>query len=121
MINLLMNLLWVITGGFLAFLGWTLAGIISSITIVGIPIGIQCFKIARLSFLPFGKDVEVGRFGAGGLIGNILWILILGWELCLIHIAAAVASAVTIIGIPFAWQHLKLAQLSLLPFGAKVK
>ncbi len=120
MIRLLMNLLWVILGGIWAFLGWTLAGILCAITIIGLPLAKQCFKIGRLSFFPFGKDVEVGEFGSAGLVANIIWIVLLGWELCLLHLSSALACAITVVGIPFALQHLKLAKLSLLPFGAKV-
>ncbi len=120
MIKFLLNVLWILLGGIWAYLGWSLAGIICSLTIIGIPLGKQCFKIAKLSFLPFGTDVEVGEFGSAGLVGNVIWIVFLGWELCLMHLSSAGACAVTIVGIPFALQHLKLAKLSLLPFGAKL-
>ncbi|HAS74279.1 MAG TPA: hypothetical protein DCS67_09065, partial [Clostridiales bacterium UBA8960] len=95
-------------------------GVLLCITLIGIPFGIQCFKIAGLSLAPFGKEVSVGNFGAGGLIGNIIWLLVLGWELFLMHIVIAFLLAITIIGLPFAKQHLKLAQLALIPFGARI-
>lgn len=114
------NILWLIFGGLFSAIGWALAGAILCVTVIGIPFGLQCFKIAGLSLLPFGSDVEIGHFGSGGLIGNILWLIFLGWELFIIHIGAALVCAVTIIGLPFAKQHLKLAMLSLVPFGAKI-
>jgi uncharacterized membrane protein YccF (DUF307 family) len=114
------NLIWLILGGIIAAIGWTIAGVLLCITLIGIPFGIQCFKIAGLSLAPFGKEVSVGNFGAGGLIGNIIWLLVLGWELFLMHIVIAFLLAITIIGLPFAKQHLKLAQLALIPFGARI-
>ena len=114
------NLIWLILGGIIAAIGWTIAGVLLCITLIGIPFGIQCFKIAGLSLAPFGKEVRVGDFGAGGLIGNIIWLLVLGWELFLMHLVIAFLLAITIIGLPFAKQHLKLAQLALIPFGARI-
>ena len=118
--SLLGNLLWILLGGLIGALLWTVAGILCCLTLVGIPSGAQCFKIAGLTLAPFGREVRLGSFGAGGLIGNILWLLFLGWELCLAHLAMALVCAVTIVGIPFAIQHLKLARLSLVPFGSVV-
>jgi len=113
------NLIWIILGGLLSCIGWLVAGMILCITVIGIPFGIQCFKIAGLTLAPFGREVELGNFGAGGFIGNIIWVLVLGWELCVMHIVISFFLAITIIGLPFAKQHLKLAQLALLPFGAR--
>lgn len=118
--SLLGNLLWIIFGGLFSAIGWFLSGIILCITVVGIPFGLQCFKIAGLTLVPFGRDVEIGEFGAGGLLGNILWIIFLGWELCLGHLIFGALLSVTVIGIPFGLQHFKLAKLALLPFGAKI-
>jgi uncharacterized membrane protein YccF (DUF307 family) len=118
--SLIGNLIWIILGGFIAAIGWTIAGALLCITVIGIPFGIQCFKIAGLSLAPFGKDVSIGNFGAGGLIGNIIWLLVLGWELCIMHLTFALLLGITIIGLPFAKQHLKLAQLALIPFGARI-
>lgn len=115
------SLAWLVLGGFIGVLLWGVAGIVASLTIIGIPIGIQCFKIALMTFHPFGMEVEVGRFGAVGLLANIIWVLVLGWELCLYHLTCALLFAVTIIGIPFAFQHIKLARLSLIPFGAEFR
>lgn len=117
--SLLGNLVWIIFGGLISTLGWALAGILLCITVIGIPFGMQCFKIAGLTLAPFGKEVTLGEFGAGGLLGNILWIVFLGWELCILHLTAAVLLGITIVGLPFAKQHLKLAGLALIPFGAR--
>ncbi len=118
--SLIGNLIWIILGGLISAIGWTIAGALLCITVIGIPFGIQCFKIAGLSLAPFGKDVSLGNFGAGGLIGNIIWLLVLGWELCVMHLTFALLLGITIIGLPFAKQHLKLAQLALIPFGARI-
>jgi len=90
---LLGNLVWMIFGGLVSFLLWTVAGLICCLTIVGIPFGLQCLKIASFILWPFGKDVEIGRFGVGGFIGNLLWILLLGWELALTHWYSGLFSA----------------------------
>jgi len=118
--SVLGNLIWLVFGGFLAAIAWAFAGILLCITVVGIPFGVQCFKIAGLSLTPFGRDVEIGDFGAGGLLGNVIWILVLGWELFLCHVTAALILGITIVGIPFAKQHIKLAKLALVPFGAQI-
>lgn len=114
------NILWLIFGGIIGALLWAIAGILVCLTIIGIPFGLQFFKIAGFVLWPFGRDVELGSFGVGGLIGNILWILLLGWELSLAHLIIGVALCLTIIGIPFGLQHIKLGMLAILPFGAKV-
>lgn len=113
------NILWIIFGGLIASILWLIAGLILCVTVVGIPFGIQCFKIANLTLCPFGREVQIARFGVFGLLGNILWILILGWELCVAHLVMALLLTITVIGIPFALQHLKLARLSLIPFGSQ--
>jgi Predicted membrane protein len=114
------NIFWILCGGLISSILWAVAGLILCVTIVGIPFGLQCFKIAGLTLAPFGRNVESGDFGAMGLLGNILWIIFLGIELALCHIGFGLACAVTIIGIPFAIQHFKLAKLSLMPFGARI-
>ncbi|EGC69908.1 hypothetical protein HMPREF9087_1296 [Enterococcus casseliflavus ATCC 12755] len=117
--NFLGNLIWFIFGGLIGAISWFLAGCLWCITIVGIPIGLQCFKFASLSLAPFGKEI-VYRGGGTSLILNILWLIFSGVPLALGHLASAVILAITIIGIPFAAQSLKLAQLALMPFGAEV-
>lgn len=113
------NLLWFIFGGLVSGLSWCLAGCLWCITIVGIPVGLQCFKIAGLSFFPFGKEVTYGG-GAGSFILNILWMIFSGILLALEHLGFGILLCVTIIGIPFGLQHFKLAKLALMPFGAEV-
>lgn len=119
--NLLGNLVWLLFGGLVAAVLWVLAGLLSCLTIMGIPFGFQCFKIARFVLMPFGREVEIGRFGVGGLIGNILWIMLLGWELAVTHAVLGVLLSITLIGIPFGRQHFKMAGLALVPFGARVR
>lgn len=115
------NLIWLLTGGLVAAVLWFLAGILVCITIVGIPFGLQCFKMAGLVLAPFGREVDPGHFGVGGLLLNILWIVLLGWELCLAHLAFGTLLLLTIVGIPFGMQHYKLAVLALVPFGARIR
>lgn len=113
------NILWFIFCGFWQGLSWTIAGLFWCITIVGIPIGMQCFKLASLVFFPFGKDVIYGG-GAVSLIANIFWIIISGIPLALASVLNGVILCCTIIGIPFGLQCFKFAKLSLMPFGAVV-
>jgi uncharacterized membrane protein YccF (DUF307 family) len=127
--NVILNVLWFILGGFIAGLGWLLAGVIMAITIIGLPWARSCFMLALFTFWPFGHDVinrrdyygrdDLGT-GAFGTLGNIVWFVLAGWWLALMHIAAAIALGITIIGLPFAYQHLKLAIASLAPVGKSV-
>ena len=122
----ILNLLWAIFGGgFIIFLQYMLAGLLLCLTIVGIPFGVQCFKIAGLGLFPFGKDFDHDRSsaggGAGGFLFNVLWFCVAGVWIFLSHVALALGLAVTLIGIPFALQHLKLAVLALAPFGKTVQ
>lgn len=117
--NTIGNIIWIIVCGIWLALGWIFAGLLWSITIVGLPIGMQCFKMARLSFAPFGKEVLYGT-GAMSLLVNILWIIFGGLELAAGSILLGLLLCVTIIGIPFGKQCFKLAQLALFPFGASV-
>jgi len=116
------NLLWIVLGGFLIFLFYLLGSIILMITIVGIPFGIQTLKMANLALFPFGREAVQSK-RAGGclhLIMNIIWILVAGIEIAVLHLVLAMIFAITIIGIPFAIQHLKLAYLGLVPFGMDI-
>lgn len=117
--RLLGNLIWFVFGGLWMGLGWTLAGVLWCITILGIPIGLQCFKFAGLAFFPFGKEVVYGG-GIGSLFLNILWLLISGIPLALQALFTGCVFCITIVGIPFGRQCFKLAKLSLMPFGAVV-
>ena len=127
--NLVLNLLWFILGGFWMGLAWVLAGVIMIVTIIGIPWAGAAFSIASFSFWPFGRmavdrRMLTGREDVGtgplGLLGNIIWFLFAGWWLAIGHLAIAVALAVTIIGIPFAFQHIKLAILAVAPIGQEI-
>jgi uncharacterized membrane protein YccF (DUF307 family) len=119
-VRFLLNVLWFIFGGWISGTLWLLAGLILAITIVGLPWVPACFRIAGFSYAPFGKLVVAQEGGAGSLLLNILWFVFAGWWLALHHLVLALALAVTIIGIPFALQHVKLAFLSLTPVGALV-
>ncbi len=114
------NILWVLLGGWITSLSWAIAGLLWCITIIGIPVGTQCFKFAGLSLFPFGKEVVYGG-GAVSLLVNIIWLLISGIPLAIEHATCGLILCVTIIGIPFGLQHFKLAKLALMPFGAKVE
>ncbi|MBC3889342.1 YccF domain-containing protein [Acetobacterium paludosum] len=114
------NILWVILGGLIMALGWILAGVICCITIIGIPLGIQAFKMAQLVFWPFGKTVDYSKMGTGSVLLNILWLLIFGWGLALGSAILGLVYCITIIGIPFGLQWFKFAKLALLPFGAEI-
>lgn len=113
------NILWFLFGGLISGLSWILAGLIWCVTIIGIPVGVQCFKLASLAFWPFGKRVVYGD-GAFSLFVNIIWILFFGWEMALGNLVIGCIWCITIIGIPFGKQFFKLAALSLMPFGASV-
>ena len=124
--NFVLNVLWIIFGGgiIIAF-EYLIAGLLLCVTVVGIPFGLQAFKLAKLSLFPFGSDLEVdqeqsGAASALGLLGNILWLVFAGWWIFLSHVSIGIGLVLTIIGIPFALQHLKLAILSLWPFGRNV-
>ncbi len=113
----ILNILWVILGGLVLAIQWFFTGLLCCISIIGIPIGIQCFKLAGLSLWPFGKNISYSHFGAGSILGNIIWIILFGWELALSHLLVGAVFCITIIGIPFGLQCFKLAQVSLFPFG----
>lgn len=113
------NLLWFLFGGFISGISWLFIGCLWCITIVGIPIGIQCFKFATLSFFPFGKEVQYGG-GTMSLLVNVIWLLVSGIPLAVEHVALGAILCVSIIGIPFGLQQFKLAKLALMPFGAEI-
>lgn len=113
------NLLWFVFGGLISGLSWCLTGCLWCITIVGIPVGVQCFKFASLSFFPFGKEVRYGG-GAGSLLLNIIWIIISGIPLAVESALMGCLLCVTIVGIPFGLQHFKIAKLALMPFGSEI-
>lgn len=119
--RLLLNLLWIFFGGGLVlWLEYLLGGLVLCLTVVGIPFGVQCFKIAGLALLPFGKDIDLGGSRDGGalrVVFNVVWFVVAGIWIFATHVALAVGLALTIIGIPFALQHVKLAALAIWPFG----
>jgi uncharacterized membrane protein YccF (DUF307 family) len=120
--RLLLNLLWAtIGGGFVQALGYLVAGVLCVVTIVGIPFGAQCFKLAGLALFPFGKDFhDRGSRGVGNGLFNLVWLVCAGFWIFLSHLALALPLAVSLIGIPFAVQHLKLGMLALMPFGVRI-
>jgi uncharacterized membrane protein YccF (DUF307 family) len=119
----ILNILWAILGGGLVLaLEYAIVGALLCLTIIGLPFGMQCFKMAGLALFPFGKDFDDGgRVGLGGGVLNLVWFLFAGLWIFLTHLAAALPLAVSVIGIPFAIQHVKLAMLALFPFGVRVR
>lgn len=123
------NLLWFLMGGVLMGLGWWLVGLLAFVSIVGIPWGKACFVIGQFAFWPFGKEAvsredlsgreDIGT-GALGLVGNVVWFVLAGVWLAIGHVLSAAACFITIIGIPFGIQHLKLAGIALAPIGKTV-
>jgi uncharacterized membrane protein YccF (DUF307 family) len=127
--SVLLNLLWIIFGGLWMALAWVVAAILMAITIIGLPWARAAFNIALYTLLPFGQKAVsraeyTGRedLGTGplGVIGNLIWLLVAGWWLALLHLMTAVLLGVTIIGLPFAWAHVKLAGLALWPIGKMI-
>lgn len=116
----LLNVLWFIFGGWISGSLWILAGLIFAITIVGLPWVPAAFRMAGFSYFPFGKVVVDRDYAVTSGLLNILWLLFAGWWLALHHLVLAIPLAISIIGIPFAWQHVKLAQLALMPVGKAV-
>ena len=128
-LSLLLNVLWIVLGGAYMAFGWLVAAVVMAITIIGLPWARAAFNIAAYTLLPFGsravrRDELTGMEDVGtgplGLLGNIIWFVLAGWWLALGHLLTAIALAVTIIGLPFAWVHLKLAGLALWPIGKTI-
>ncbi|MBR6782639.1 MAG: YccF domain-containing protein [Clostridia bacterium] len=116
--KLIANIIWFIFGGLWLGLGWLLLGLLLCITIIGIPLGIQCFKAAKLTFAPFGKKVTCS-FDKHP-IANIIWAVLVGWEMAIGYLIAGILCCITIIGIPLGLQSFKLMKLAFLPFGATI-
>ena|SRR5258706_800146 len=116
------NLVWLIFGGFFAAIGYVFGGLVLCMTIIGIPWGLQCFKIAGLVLWPFGKRVvsDTQNMGCLSTLCNIIWIIFGGWYTALVHIGMGVLLYITIIGIPWGRQHFKLVEISLMPFGKQI-
>jgi uncharacterized membrane protein YccF (DUF307 family) len=128
-LSFLLNVLWVFTGGLWMAAAWLVGALIMAITIIGLPWTRAAFNIALYTLLPFGtKAVSRSRFtgqedlGTGplGFLGNVIWLVLAGWWLALLHLVHAIVLAITIIGIPFAWAHLKLAKIALWPIGRMI-
>ena len=117
--RLIGNILWFLFGGFLLGLSWFFAGILWCVTIIGIPLGTQCFKFASLAFFPFGKEI-VYRGGGVSFLANLLWLLFFGWEMAVGYGVLGLVWCITIVGIPVGTQCFKMARLALMPFGAQV-
>ena len=128
-LSLLLNLLWIVFGGLWMAVGWVIAAVLMAITIIGLPWTRAAFNIASYTLLPFGqKAVSRAAYSGGedmgtgplGVLGNLVWLVLAGWWLGVGHLITAIILAVTIIGIPFAWAHLKLAGISLWPIGKMI-
>ena len=120
--NLIGNILWVVLGGFLISMCYAIMGLIFCLTIIGIPFGMQLFKMAGFALWPFGREVTPGASDTGCLtiLMNIIWIVFGGIEIALAHVGLGIAFCITIIGIPFGVQHFKMALLALMPFGKNI-
>ena len=120
--NFFGNLIWLIFGGLMAALGYLLGGIVLCVTVVGIPWGLQCFKLAGLVLWPFGKKVvsDTDNMGCLNIFFNLVWILCGGLYTAIVHIVMGAILCITIIGIPWGKQHFKLIEISLMPFGKRI-
>jgi uncharacterized membrane protein YccF (DUF307 family) len=128
-LSLVLNLLWMFFGGIWMAVAWLIAAAIMAITIIGLPWARAAFNIASYTLLPFGRkavsrsdylgEENIGT-GPLGFLGNLIWLILAGWWLALGHLVTAILLAVMIIGIPFAWAHLKLAGLALWPIGKMI-
>ena len=115
--SILGNVIWLIFGGLIAALGYIIGGIGLCLTLVGIPFGLQSIKLGVAMLAPFGKEVVVSKNeGPVAMLFDVLWIILFGWEIALAHLAAAALLAVTIVGLPFARQHVKMIPIAILPF-----
>ena len=120
--NLFGNIIWLIFGGLMAALGYFLGGIVLCITVIGVPWGLQCFKLAGLVLWPFGKKVisDSDNMGCLNIFFNLIWILCGGLYTAIVHIVMGAILCLTIIGIPWGKQHFKLIEISLMPFGKRI-
>jgi uncharacterized membrane protein YccF (DUF307 family) len=117
--SVLGNIIWLVFGGFVTGLGYMLGGLVLCLTIIGIPFGIQAIKLGTATMTPFGRKIveDANPNSTLKIVLNVAWLFLFGWEIALVHLFHAVLLAITIIGLPFAKQHIKLLPLSLLPFG----
>lgn len=119
--SLLGNLIWLVFGGFLAGLGYILGGLLLCLTIIGIPFGLQAIKLGTATMTPFGREIVEDKNANGVLtiVLNVFWMIFVGWEIAVMHLVHAAILAITIIGLPFAKQHVKLIVMALFPFGRR--
>ena len=117
------NVIWLVFGGLVVGIGYIIGGVLLCLTIIGIPFGVQSIKLGFATFAPFGKEVVEGDNANSPLrlVFNIIWLVLFGWEIAVAHLISALVLAITIIGIPFAAQHIKLIPLALLPFGRDLR
>src|SRR6476661_871067 len=119
--RLLLNVIRLVFGGFVLFLGYLFAGVLMCITVIGIPFGIAAFRIGVYALWPFGRRVvQRPTAGLGSAVGNVLWLVLAGWWLALGHLVSGVALCLTIIGIPLGIASFKLIPVSLLPLGKEI-
>ena len=117
--SLMGNVIWLVFGGLLVGLGYIIGGAVLCITIIGIPFGVQGIKLGMAALAPFGKEIHEAPHAHDTLrvVFNVIWLVLFGWEIALAHLVMALILAITIIGLPFAKQHIKLVPLALFPFG----
>ena len=113
------NIIWFFLGGLELALLWMIFGLLMCVTVIGLPLGLQCFKFAGLMLWPFGKDIEF-KTTTGNFLLNIIWLVLCGWELAVTAVMFGLLWCITIIGIPFGLQCFKFAKLAFMPFGARV-
>lgn len=121
--TLLGNLIWLVFGGLISGIAWIVAGLGLCLTIIGIPFGLQAMKVGVATLAPFGKEVRElpDANSALRILFNLIWIVLFGWELAIAHLVWAIVLAITIIGLPFAKQHIKLIPIALMPFGRELR
>jgi uncharacterized membrane protein YccF (DUF307 family) len=120
-VRTLLNIIWFVFGGLWLALGYALAGVVFCVLIITIPLGVASFRMARYALWPFGRAVvpKAGA-GAGAVNLNVVWILLAGWWLAIVHVVTAIAQAITIVGIPLALANLKMVPISLVPYGKQI-
>jgi len=120
-VRLILNVIWLVLAGFWMAIAYVIVGIIACVLIITIPFGIAAFRIANFVLWPFGRTtVPREHAGVGSLIGNIIWIILFGWELALMHLLTGIVLCITIIGIPLGLANFKLIPISLLPLGVRI-
>ncbi len=120
--NLIANLIWIVLGGLVSAIGYFVGGVVLCCTVVGIPFGLQCFKLAEFMLWPFGRKVVYSNSSGGCLqtFANLIWILFGGFWVALAHFIFGLLLCITIIGLPFGRKHFQMIELSMMPFGKKI-